>query len=332
MKHHLVYKTTQISTGRIYIGKHSTNKLEDGYKGSGTEIAPLLKETPDDFVREVLFDFPSAEEAFEKEAELVTPEFLEGKGTTVFNKVPGGNLSQTSIKSWSAWQPGETYPPIKYVPVEESYSRFIEITKLKKGAPKISIPGYTEYYGAPELNDLLEILKNKNPSAHSYVKKHISITRGTYFFLACQKAKTPKNNQYVFVALTDFETAKVHWKDSITNKLVLMVPVSKTIFRLYVNGTQDIGTAKTSETKDEIIARLIKEKEYLKVANDQRDVLIDTLRKKLKWHAKRTAKLIRVNDMICTLVKDGVNPEEALKVAKKHVDAEYAKINQKVPK
>lgn len=34
-KFHLIYKTTNIVTGKIYVGKHSTNKLEDGYIGCG---------------------------------------------------------------------------------------------------------------------------------------------------------------------------------------------------------------------------------------------------------------------------------------------------------
>ena len=39
---HIVYKTTFLPTGQYYIGKHSTNDLNDGYLGSGKIIKTLL--------------------------------------------------------------------------------------------------------------------------------------------------------------------------------------------------------------------------------------------------------------------------------------------------
>ena len=37
-KYHFIYKTTCIKTWRFYIGMHSTDKLEDGYVGSGQRL------------------------------------------------------------------------------------------------------------------------------------------------------------------------------------------------------------------------------------------------------------------------------------------------------
>ena len=37
-KYHFIYKTTCIKTGRFYIGMHSTDKMKDGYIGSGQRL------------------------------------------------------------------------------------------------------------------------------------------------------------------------------------------------------------------------------------------------------------------------------------------------------
>lgn len=89
-KHNLVYKTTNLVNGKFYIGVHSTNKIEDGYLGSGRIFKRALKKYGlESFFREILFDFPTAEEAFAKEEELVTLEFINQKDNYNF-KTGGG--------------------------------------------------------------------------------------------------------------------------------------------------------------------------------------------------------------------------------------------------
>lgn len=76
-KHYLVYQTTNLLNGKIYIGQHQTDNLNDGYIGSGVELnLDIEKFGRDNFKREILFDFDSFEEMDNKERELVNEDFV----------------------------------------------------------------------------------------------------------------------------------------------------------------------------------------------------------------------------------------------------------------
>ena len=68
-EYHIIYKTTRPSTGEYYIGKHSTNNLEDGYQGSGTRLLRVLKK--EECTTEVLHYCRNEEEAYKLEGEIV---------------------------------------------------------------------------------------------------------------------------------------------------------------------------------------------------------------------------------------------------------------------
>ena len=88
-KHYLVYKTTCLLNGKIYIGKHETDNLDDGYLGSGKLLRRAIeKYGEENFKREILFEFSSKEEMDAKEAELVNEEFL--KRDDIYNLKQGG--------------------------------------------------------------------------------------------------------------------------------------------------------------------------------------------------------------------------------------------------
>lgn len=88
-KYHVVYKTTNKINGKIYIGFHSTDNIQDSYLGSGkalkTAIAKYGKEF---FIKEILQTFETRDLARKFESELVTTEFVNRKDT--YNLTEGG--------------------------------------------------------------------------------------------------------------------------------------------------------------------------------------------------------------------------------------------------
>lgn len=89
MTYFIVYKTTNLKNGKVYIGQHKTDDLDDGYLGSGKLIIQAInKHGPSSFSREILYHCDSEEEMNAKELEIVNEEFISREDT--YNMVIGG--------------------------------------------------------------------------------------------------------------------------------------------------------------------------------------------------------------------------------------------------
>jgi hypothetical protein len=74
---YIIYRTTNIVNGKIYIGKHQTKDIDDTYLGSGVALEKAIKKYgKESFKKEVLFIFDTEDEMNEKEKELVTESFI----------------------------------------------------------------------------------------------------------------------------------------------------------------------------------------------------------------------------------------------------------------
>lgn len=75
--YYTIYQVTNKINGKIYIGKHQTSNLEDGYLGSGRKIVEAIKKYgKENFVKEILFIFHTESEMNAKEKELITEDFV----------------------------------------------------------------------------------------------------------------------------------------------------------------------------------------------------------------------------------------------------------------
>lgn len=84
-----IYKIINLINGKIYIGMHKTKDLNDNYMGSGRVINTAIKKYGrENFNKEILFIFDNPEEMRQKEAELVTDDFVKNPNT--YNLMQGG--------------------------------------------------------------------------------------------------------------------------------------------------------------------------------------------------------------------------------------------------
>jgi hypothetical protein len=71
-KYHFIYKTTNLLSGKYYIGMHSTDSLEDGYLGSGRRLRySINKYGKQNHKREIIEFCKSRKELKSREIEIV---------------------------------------------------------------------------------------------------------------------------------------------------------------------------------------------------------------------------------------------------------------------
>lgn len=93
-----VYKTTNLVNGKIYVGLHVTEDLNDDYLGSGKLIqAAIKKYGVENFKREYIKLCNSYKEMSELEAEIVNEDFV--KRSDTYNMKTGGTGSWYHVNS-----------------------------------------------------------------------------------------------------------------------------------------------------------------------------------------------------------------------------------------
>ena len=90
MTHYLIYKITNKVNGKIYIGQHQTEDLNDGYMGSGQNIRRAIKKYGvENFKKEILYYCTDWDTMNSMEEVLVDNEFINREDT--YNLRVGGS-------------------------------------------------------------------------------------------------------------------------------------------------------------------------------------------------------------------------------------------------
>jgi hypothetical protein len=90
-KYYIVYQTTNLINGNIYVGCHATNRLNDSYIGSGKILELAIKKYGKiNFKRNTLFMLKTKEKMYMKEKEIVNKQFIENENTYNIREGGGG--------------------------------------------------------------------------------------------------------------------------------------------------------------------------------------------------------------------------------------------------
>lgn len=97
MKHY-IYKTTNLITKKYYIGKHSSQNIEnDHYLGSGSLLKRAIKKYgKHNFKKQILYVYQTEKQAYQKQRQIVNQQFVKQKDT--YNITLGGYGSWQHVK------------------------------------------------------------------------------------------------------------------------------------------------------------------------------------------------------------------------------------------
>lgn len=147
MEIYLIYKTTNLINGKVYIGSHRTFDINDNYLGSGTLLKNAIKKYGrDNFVKEILHTFDNPYEMVEMERSLVNEEFIKrrdtynmeigGSGGKIWTKELRDKMSK-SKKGSTPWNKGK-----KTGPLSDEHKQKMSIMFSGESNPMFGKPAY----------------------------------------------------------------------------------------------------------------------------------------------------------------------------------------------
>jgi len=195
-KYHYIYKTTNLLSGKYYIGMHSTSDLEDGYQGSGKRLRySINKYGAENHKVEILEYLNSREELTKREKEIVNLNEIAKKDC--MNLMVGGTGGFISVEQQR----------MRSIAGVEGYRK-----KLKED------PIFYEQHCARQRVRFIKLNKNKTHFAFFTGKKHTQETKDKIGKANSIKQKGFNNSQYGTCWITNEKESKKIYKGDLIPK------------------------------------------------------------------------------------------------------------------
>jgi hypothetical protein len=166
--HYTIYETTNIITGKKYIGKHVTKDIDDDYLGSGMILVKAIeKYGKENFYKKILFVFDNEHDMNQKEIELVNEDVV--NSNEYYNIAYGGHGGNIVLR-----HDHELYESTRKKISEAQKARsshMSEITKENHKSKKVGMYGKSQSeYQKMRVSESMRGKKKKRESVEKQIK------------------------------------------------------------------------------------------------------------------------------------------------------------------
>lgn len=222
MKKYLIYKTTNLITGKYYIGAHETDNLNDNYLGSGSVLKKALKKYGrENFKREILKECNSREEMYSEEQSIIKIHYKEDN---CYNVKHGGVGGWDYVNS-NGLLVGENNP-MKRADIKTKCGLSISKTKTKSKKYKeialINLEKAIEQNTGKQRPEHSKFMKEWSKQYWETNKEKQRDCLSSWFLVTDPHGKEYKTNRLEDFCLTQGLPYTTIWKSSTTN-----IPIKK---------------------------------------------------------------------------------------------------------
>lgn len=162
---YIVYETRNLLNNKVYIGKHQTNNLNDGYLGSGKYLELAIKKYgKENFEKSILYIFENELDMNNKEKEIVTKDFISSNKN--YNAMTGGE-GGAHFKKHSEETKRKISEKLKGTKLtQEAKNKISEANKKRRLSPetkkKLSDKAKLRFENPENRKKMSEAIKNRN--------------------------------------------------------------------------------------------------------------------------------------------------------------------------